>query len=124
MRIKDEIIPILEQREKGSDNCLTELPNYFTASPTILAEIKLLSRDLQDTIRFLDEDCTADQLSWISEIADSVSENLQSWDFIDALHRAAERFPEETQKYNLISAFSWAEDALNLDVYRERYPDA
>ena len=67
--------------------------------------------------------CTADQLSWMSEVFEQISAKLQSWEFIDALKRAADRFPEECERYNVRECISYAVGQLRDEVYRQRHPD-
>ena len=91
--------------------------------PAIMSEIELLSRNLKDTVNFLDHECTAQQLVWMSEVFDEVSANLKNWEFIDALDRAADRFPEACSEYNIRNSIGYAEGALPETVIRQRYPD-
>ena len=121
MSIKDEYTVILRQRLK--ENGIDDASDYYETSPAIKAEIELLSRDLRETVQFLDNDCTAEQLVWISEVFEEISAKLQSWEFIDALKRAADRFPEECKIYNIRECISFAEGQLSDEVYRQRYPD-
>ena len=123
MSIAEEYEKIVKLREEESDKCLPELPDYWETSPAINAEIALFTRNLQETVQFLDNDCTADQLSWMSEVFEEISAKFQSWEFIDALKRAADRFPEECKIYNIRECISFAEGQLNFEVYRQRYPD-
>ena len=123
MSIKEEYEKIVKLREEERDKCLPELPDYWETSPAINAEIELFTRNLQETVQFLDNDCTADQLSWMSEVFEEISAKFQSWEFIDALKRAADRFPEECKIYNIRECISFAEGQLNDEVYRQRYPD-
>ena len=123
MSIKDEYAEIVKLREEESDKCLPELPDYWETSPAINAEIALFTRNLQETVQFLDNDCTADQLSWMSEVFEEISAKLQSWEFIDALKRTADRFPEECKKHCIRDSIQFAEGQLSAEVYRQRYPD-
>ncbi len=124
MSISEEYRNIVRRLELERKNHLDELPNYEEISLAIKPEIELFTRNLQDTIDFLDHDCTADQLSWMSEVYEEISEKLQSWEFIDALRRAADRFPEECKKYCIRDFIVFAEGVLCEKVYKERYPDA
>ena len=113
MKIKDEYAKIIKLREEEDRKHLSELPDYWETSSAIKAEIELLSRNLQETIDFLDNDCTADQLSWMSEIFEEISAKLQSWDFIDALGRCADKYPEECKVYNIRECIEYAIGQLN-----------
>lgn len=120
MSIKDEYPEIIKRRIK--DDGLDDTPDYWETSPTISAEIELFSRNLQETIHFLDNDCTAEQMIWMSEIFEEISRKLQSWDFIDALHRVAEKYSEYSKKYHLSDTIAIAEAQLEDSIYQQRYP--
>lgn len=101
--IKDRIIPIIEEREStddewdyGVEQCHKKL-------------IELMTEDINMSIQFLDNDCTADQFSWLSEVFDEIAEITQSKEFIEALKRLAIKYPEETKTYNIMSFIESAE---------------
>ena len=123
MSIAEEYSAIVKLREEEGDKLLPELPDYWETSPAIKAEIALFTRDLRETVAFLDSDCTADQLSWMGEVFEEISAKLQSWEFIDALKRAADRFPEECNKHRIHDSIAFAEGQLSPEVYRQRYPN-
>ena len=121
MSIREEYAEIVKLREEEEDKDLSELPDYWETSPAIKAEIELFTRNLQETVDFLDNDCTEEQLLWLSEVFEEISAKLQSWEFIDALKRATLRFPENEERFS--SCILFAEGQLNDDVYRQRRPD-
>ena len=123
MSIAEEYSAIVKLREEEGDKLLPELPDYWETSPAIKAEIALFTRDLRETVAFLDNDCTADQLTWMGEVFEEISAKLQSWEFIDALKRAADRFPEECNKHRIRDSIAFAEGQLSPEVYRQRYPN-
>ena len=122
MSLKDEYVKIINLREEEDRKHLSEIPDYWEKSPAINAEIELFTKNLQETIGFLDNDCTADQLSWMSEVFEEISAKLQSWDFIDALGRCADKYPEECKVYNIKECIEYAIGQLNDDVYQQRFP--
>ncbi len=65
-------------------------PDYYEF-PAVQAEIELFSRSLPETVKFLDRACYMDQLGWMSKVFYRISANLKSWEFADALYRAATR---------------------------------
>ena len=117
MKIKDEYAKLVAQREN-----IEHIVDWEN-EPVIKATIQLFTANLQETIDFLDNDCTADQFSWMSEVFDDISEKLQSWEFIDALRRTAAKFPEETREYNVLSFIETAEGMLSDEVYSQRHPE-
>lgn len=76
-------------------------------------EINILSRNIEDTIAFLENECTADEFSWLSEVFDDVAEKTQSRAFVDCLYKVAEKYPEECKKYYIDRVIMYAEGALN-----------
>ena len=122
MSLKDEYVKIINQREEEDRKHLSELPDYWENSPAINAEIELFAKNLQETIGFLDNDCTADQLSWMSEVFEEISAKLQSWDFIDALNRCADKYPEDCKVYSIKECIEYAIGQLDDDVYQQRFP--
>ena len=123
MSIAEEYKKIVRQLELERKNHLDEVPNYEDISLAMKPEIELFTRNLQETIQFLDNDCTADQLSWMMEVFEKISAKLQSWEFIDALKRAADRFPKACEEYSIRDFILFAEGQLDDDVYRQRHPD-
>ncbi len=78
-------------------------------------EVELLTADMNETLRYLDNECTADEFAWISEVFDDVAEITQSRRFTEVLRRLAEKYPEETKKYNILSFIESAEAVIGED---------
>lgn len=76
-------------------------------------EIEILSRNIEDTIEFLENECTANEFSWLSEVFDDVAEKTQSRAFVDCLYRVAKKFPDECEAYHIDKVLEYAEGALN-----------
>lgn len=74
---KKEIFELIEWR-KGLE-CINGMENYYW-DPLI----ELLSKNEANTIEFLRE-CSDEQIYWISEVFDDVSDNFQSKEFVDFL---------------------------------------
>ena len=117
MSIADEYKKIVRQLELERKNHLDEVPNYEDVSLAVKPEIALFTGNLQETVQFLDNDCTED------EVFEKISAKLQSWEFIDALKRAADRFPKACEEYSIRDFILFAGGRLNDDVYRQRRPD-
>lgn len=78
-------------------------------------EIKLLSEDIGATIEFLNNECTADEYSWISEIIDDLAEKTMSKELIDCYKNLMLKFPDECKKYNIAGSIEFAEGILNQE---------
>lgn len=76
-------------------------------------EIDILSRNIEDTIEFLENECTANEFSWLSEVFDDVAEKTQSRAFVDCLYKVAKKFPDECREYHIDKVLEYAEGALD-----------
>ncbi len=122
MSIAEKYEKIVKQLEAENKKFLPELPDYWETSPAIKAEVELFACNLHETVDFLDNFCTGEQLIWLSEVFDEISAKLQSWEFIDALYRCAQRHPKESEEYYIPDNIVFAEGTLNDEVYYQRYP--
>jgi hypothetical protein len=84
----------------------------FENDPVILESIELLTKNINETIEFLDNDCTGNQFVWMSEIFEEIAQKTQNREFIQCLYRTADRFPAETKEYNIISFIKFAEEFI------------
>ncbi|MCR4600124.1 MAG: hypothetical protein K5767_00090 [Clostridia bacterium] len=95
MSFNDEYSRLIEARKEYTDDI-----DYDT-NPVIKEMVKLLTRDISETINFLETECTANQFVWMSELFDEVAEETKSKEFIKTLYRMIEKYPEESKEYNL-----------------------
>lgn len=105
--IKERIKPIIAERERLWEETQDEWDYGMEQCHQQL--IKLITEDINKSIEFLDNDCTAEQFSWLSEVFDEIAEATRSKEFIEALKRLAEKYPEETKTYNIMSFIESAE---------------
>ena len=94
--IKENMIKIIEERKKkhieddyGIQECWEKI-------------VDILSVDVQQTVMYL-ENCTQEELYYISETFEDISQRLQSQTFIECLRKLDEKFPdlEMTQDIDL-----------------------
>lgn len=76
--------------------------------------LNIISNNANDVIDFIENDCTADEFSWLSEILNEIIDIIPSQRLIKALRKTAEKYPEEVQKYNLEGCIDEAEGHLNF----------
>ena len=74
-----------------------------------------LTENSDTTRKFLLEDCTADEASWISEVYDDIVYKTQSREYIDLLRKSIERFPEEDKKRHLTENLELTVRTMLLD---------
>lgn len=96
MSISEKFNKLIQEREK------IEYIADWENEPVIKDMIKLFTNDMQETITFLDTECTEEQFSWLSEIFDDIAQKSQSKEFIAALRRTAKKFPQTVNEYNLL----------------------
>ncbi len=75
-------------------------------------EITLLTEDVQATIDYLKNECTADEFTWISEVLDDIVELTGSKEILLCYRGLMDKFPEECEKYNIAGSIESAEAIL------------
>ncbi len=78
-------------------------------------EVEILSEDIPSTIDFLNNDCTASEYSWISEVIEELATKTQSEELVDCYKKLMTKFPEESENYNIAGSIQFAEDALRKE---------
>lgn len=104
--IKDEFEKIVAELES------TDMNNSDAVDVLWDKEIKLFTEDINATIEFVKNDCTANQFSWMSEVWDDIVEKTKSKEFVDCIKATAKKFPEECSKFNIQGAIESAEGYL------------
>ena len=107
MSMHEEFQKLIEERKKA------EPIVDWEREPAIRKMVTLFTKDIGETIKFVLEDCTDDEYSWLSEIFDQIVQKTKSKEFIEALRKTALKYPEETEKYNIISFIDFAETFLD-----------
>lgn len=74
--------------------------------------VELLSEDIPSSIFFLENECTADEFSWISEVIDDIAEKTQNNEIVMSYKKLMTRFPDECQKYNIKGSIECAEQII------------
>ncbi|WP_349943809.1 hypothetical protein ABFV83_10935 [Lacrimispora sp. BS-2] len=69
----------------------------------------LLSQNSNETINFLN-DCTEEQIFYISEIIEDISHNLKSQDFINTLYELNTKFPNLQMEWDIEIAKEFMEE--------------
>ena len=73
----------------------------YEHNPVVRAMIGLLTKDVEQTVHFLKEECSSEQMIWLSEILDEIIEITKSKKIVDACYIVAERYPEAAKEYNI-----------------------
>ena len=76
--------------------------------------LSIISESLDGVVDFIENDCTADEFSWLSEIYDEIIDVLPSKRIIAALRKTATKYPDEVEKYNINCCIDEAEGHLEF----------
>ncbi len=60
--------------------------------------LSMISNNLEEGIRFLENECSPDDIYWVSEVFDDIARKTQSKDFIAAIHRIYNKMPEDVKE--------------------------
>lgn len=101
MTNSDKIRAIIRKREAMSDEWPAGLEECWNEL------VDALTEDIDTTRRYLLDECTADEASWVSEVYDEIVYKTQSREYINLLRQSIKRFPEESAKLHM---------AENLDI--------
>lgn len=93
---KKEIFELIEWRKRLE--CINGMENYYR-EPLI----ELLSKNEADTIKFLGE-CSDEQIYWISEAFEDISDKFQSKGFIDFLKELQKEHPNVDMERDIRAA--------------------
>ncbi len=74
--------------------------------------IDAVCKDIDESIEYIKNECTADEFSYLSEVMEEIAEKTQSQEFIDALYETAKKYPEETERYNILPFIQDAEELI------------
>ncbi len=95
MSISQDFTELIEKRKGNQDDI------DYESNPVISAMIQLLTQNIDQTVQFLNRDCSEEQLIWLSEVMDEVAEITKSKEFIAACYQLVDRYPATAQKYNI-----------------------
>ena len=102
---------VIKERIRISEECYDEWD--YGIEKCWKQMIEILSEDIPSSIAFLENECTADEFSWISEVIDDIAEKTQNSEIIMSYKKIMTRFPDECQKYNIKGSIECAEQILS-----------
>ena len=105
---------IIRERSRITTECSDEWS--FGIEKCWNEEIEILGEDVDATISLLQNECTAEEFSWISEIIDNLAERTRSRELVQAYKNLTDKFPEECKESNILESIKFAENALNEEV--------
>jgi hypothetical protein len=100
---------IIKQREETDDEW------DYGVEQCWKREIEILSEDIQSTIEFLENECTAEEYVWISEVFDDIIEKKPSKELVACYKALIKKFPEECATYYIDGVVKDAEAILQWE---------
>lgn len=100
---------IIKQREETDDEWDYGIEQCWKK------EIEILSEDIPSTIKYLENECTAEEYIWISEVIDDVVDIIPSKELVECYKSLMTKFPEECEKYNIAGVIEICEDILKWE---------
>ncbi|MGG0731260.1 hypothetical protein [Bacillus paramycoides] len=103
MNIENKMEVILDKRKK------LNLNDDYGIQKSWNEIIEVLSENEENTIKYL-ENCSKEDLYWISEVFEDIAESVQSKEFINCLRRLDKKFPELEMTKDIDIAESYIEN--------------
>lgn len=75
-------------------------------------ETELLSRNIDATILFFENDCTDEEFLWLSEVFEEVAKETQSRKFVECLYRISEKYSDACKEYHIDLVLQYADAAI------------
>ncbi|NLM16537.1 MAG: hypothetical protein GX221_02330 [Candidatus Riflebacteria bacterium] len=75
---------------------------------------ELLSKNIEATIEYIENECDNNEFAWISEVFDFVAKKTQSQEFIDALNRYADAHPSVHDLCNIRGSIGFAQAEIKF----------
>ena len=112
--ITDEIRAVLKRRAETEDEWDYGVEKCWEE------EVEILTRNVKDTIWFFENECTADELSWISEVFDEIFEKTPDIELYYCIRNTCTKYPEECEKYYIFQQLDDWEEAILFISSQER----
>lgn len=116
MSYKSEIKNLIEQMKKDDESYYCDVPKYFDMCAKKL--MKIINNDLSKYIDYLDNDCTVEDLYYLSEFFPEIVALTGSREFVKCLYRFYDKYPKEAKEMKLYLDIDDAES--ELEYFEER----
>ena len=105
--IKSEISEVIARR------LALDPEDYINIQKCWDEETKILTRDIAQTINFIENECDDDTFCWIGEVFEDVAEITQSKEFVAAIKRRAAKVVDAQQRRLVEVDVRYAEYAID-----------
>ena len=100
LRERDRVVyTACDEWDSGIERCLEK-------------EFKILTEDVPSTIRYLENDCTAEEFVWIGEVLPDVVRYTRSRDLLDSYRNLSQKYRDESGAFDIQKIIQSAEQQL------------
>ncbi len=75
---------------------------FYYADPWWDAEIKQFTLDVSKSIHFIDNECSDEELYWLSEVFDDIMDRSRSKEFLECLRRRAQKVEDSKWREEIL----------------------
>lgn len=118
--MKQEIGLVLKERKRIADETQDEWD--YGIEQCWRKETELLSRNMSETLNFIENECDDETFCWLGEVFEDVAEHTQSRDFIAAVKKRAAKVADDEDRRGVETDISYAEDRLFALIGEELQP--
>lgn len=104
--IRKELIKIINVRKK------LNLNDDFRTEKCWENEAKIMLRNLDETIQFIQNDCSDELFYWLSEVFDDVVRESQNYRFLEAIRKRNEKLKNSELRKSVETDINFAAQAL------------
>lgn len=85
----------------------------YYADPWWDAEIKQFTKDISESIQFIEDECTDEELYWLGEVFDDIMDRTRSVEFLNSIRRRVEQVEKPEWKADLLEDLRTAAEYVN-----------
>ena len=86
--------------------------NYYEI-PWWEAEIKQFTASIQESIRFIEDECSDEELYWLSEVFEDIVDRTRSMDFVRCLQKRVQQVENPGWKQSILEEIRTASEYID-----------
>ena len=94
----------------------TEPGAYYYPDPWWEKEVEAIVGDMKTAIAFIQNECSDEELYWLSEVFDDVMEKTRSADFLNCIRRRVRRVKDDVRRAELLEDLKTAEEYIDVSA--------
>lgn len=86
--------------------------NYY-AIPWWDAEVKQFAANIQESIEFIQNECTDEEFYWMSEVFEDIADCTRSVEFVKCIQKRVQRVKNPEWKQSILGEIRWTLDYVD-----------